>query len=72
MRCRTFTIDPVLEWVEKYENIDGRFRFFEVYARFLHLPTDWEASSFNENRWLNGCGTYSQAFQALHAEQGQK
>ena len=37
MRCRTFTIDPVLEWVEKYENIDGRFRFFEVYARFSPL-----------------------------------
>ena len=37
MRCRTFTIDRVLEWVEKYENIDGRFRFFEVYARFSPL-----------------------------------
>ena len=37
MRCRTFTIDRVLEWVEKYENIDGRFRFFEVYASFSPL-----------------------------------
>jgi hypothetical protein len=27
----------VLEWVKKYENIDGRFRFFEVYARFSPL-----------------------------------
>jgi hypothetical protein len=32
MRCRAFKIDRVLEWVEKYENIDGRFCFFEVYA----------------------------------------
>ncbi len=32
MRCREFTIDRVLEWVEKYENIDGHFCFFEVYA----------------------------------------
>ncbi len=23
-----------MEWVEMYENIDGCFRFFEVYARF--------------------------------------
>jgi hypothetical protein len=37
MRCRAFTIDRVLEWVEKYKNIDGRFRFFEVYARFSPL-----------------------------------
>jgi hypothetical protein len=27
----------VLEWVKKYENIDGHFRFFEVYARFSPL-----------------------------------
>ena len=27
----------MLEWVEKYENIDGRFCFFEVYARFFPL-----------------------------------
>jgi hypothetical protein len=27
----------VLEWVEKYENIDGRFCFFEVYAHFSPL-----------------------------------
>jgi hypothetical protein len=37
MRCRTFTIDRLLKWVEKYKNIDGRFRFFEVYARFSSL-----------------------------------
>ncbi len=37
MRCRAFTIDRVLEWVEKYENIDARFCFFEVYARFSPL-----------------------------------
>jgi hypothetical protein len=37
MRCRAFTIDHVLEWVEKYENIDLCFRFFEVYARFSPL-----------------------------------
>ena len=27
----------MVEWVEKYENIDGRFRFFEAYARFSPL-----------------------------------
>jgi hypothetical protein len=27
----------VEEWVEKYENIDGRVRFFEVYACFSSL-----------------------------------
>jgi hypothetical protein len=27
----------VLEWVEKYKNIDGNFRFFEVYAPFSPL-----------------------------------
>jgi hypothetical protein len=37
MRCRTFTIDRVLEWVEKYKNIDWRFCFFEVYACFSPL-----------------------------------
>jgi hypothetical protein len=37
MRCREFTIDRVLEWVEKYKNIDGRFCFFEVYAHFSPL-----------------------------------
>jgi hypothetical protein len=37
MRCRAFTIDRVLEWVEKYKNIDGRFCFFVVYARFSPL-----------------------------------
>jgi hypothetical protein len=37
IRKRTFTLDRVLEWVEKYENIDGRFRFFEAYARFSPL-----------------------------------
>ncbi len=26
-----------MEWVEKYENIDGRFRFFEAYACFSPL-----------------------------------
>ncbi len=36
-RCREFTIDRELEWVEKYKNIDGRFPFFEVYARFSPL-----------------------------------
>ena len=25
------------EWIEKYKNIDGRFRFFEAYARFSPL-----------------------------------
>jgi hypothetical protein len=25
MRCREFTIDRVLEWVEKYKKIDGLF-----------------------------------------------
>jgi hypothetical protein len=37
MRCREFTIDRVLEWVEKYKNIDGRFCFFEVCACFSPL-----------------------------------
>ena len=37
MRCRAFKIDRVLEWVEKYENIDGRFCFFEIYACFSPL-----------------------------------
>ncbi len=37
MRCRAFTIDSVLEWVEKYKNINWRFRFFEVYAHFSPL-----------------------------------
>jgi hypothetical protein len=27
----------VVEWVEKYENIDGRFCFFEAYAHFSPL-----------------------------------
>ena len=36
-RNRKFTLAHVLEWVEKYENIDGRFRFFEAYARFSSL-----------------------------------
>jgi hypothetical protein len=27
----------VVEWVEKYENIDGRCRFFEAYSRFSPL-----------------------------------
>ena len=30
------------------------------------LPTGWEATSFNEERWLNGCGTHGKAVQALH------
>ncbi len=33
-RKRTFTLDCVVEWVEKYESIDGRFCFFEAYAHF--------------------------------------
>jgi hypothetical protein len=37
MRCREFKIDCVLEWVEKYKNIDGCFHFFEVYACFSIL-----------------------------------
>ncbi len=36
-RKRNFTLDRVVEWVEKYENIDGRFCFFEAYARFSPL-----------------------------------
>ena len=36
-RNKKFTFAHVLEWVEKYENIDGRFRFFEAYARFSSL-----------------------------------
>ncbi len=36
-RNRLFTLGHVLEWVEKYEHIDGRFRFFEAYARFSSL-----------------------------------
>ena len=36
-RKRNFTLDCVVEWVEKYENIDGQFRFFEAYARFSPL-----------------------------------
>jgi hypothetical protein len=27
----------MLEWVEKYENIDGRFHFFEAYTHFSSL-----------------------------------
>jgi hypothetical protein len=34
---RNFTLDCVVEWVEKYENIDGRFCFFEAYACFSPL-----------------------------------
>jgi hypothetical protein len=37
IRCREFTIDLVLEWVEKYDTNDGRFCFFEVYACFSPL-----------------------------------
>ncbi len=36
-RKRKFTLDRVVEWVEKHENIDGRFRFFEAYACFSFL-----------------------------------
>ena len=36
-RNKKFTLAHVLEWVEKYENIDGRFCFFEAYARFSSL-----------------------------------
>jgi hypothetical protein len=50
----------------------GAFVSLRYMLIFSTLPTGWEAYSFNEERWLNGCGTYSQAFQALHAKQGQK
>jgi hypothetical protein len=36
-RKRKFTLDRVVEWVEKYENIDGCFCFFEAYACFSPL-----------------------------------
>jgi hypothetical protein len=36
-RKRKLTLDRVVEWVEKYENIDGCFRFFEAYACFSPL-----------------------------------
>jgi hypothetical protein len=58
-----------VEWVEKYENIDGRFRFFEACLIFSSLPTGWEASLLNEEHWLNGCGTHGKAIQALHPHQ---
>ncbi len=35
--CRAFTLDHVVEWVEKYENMDERFHFFETYVRFSQL-----------------------------------
>ncbi len=37
IRKRNFTLDRVVEWVEKYEIIDGRFCFFEAYACFSPL-----------------------------------
>ncbi len=36
-RKSNFTLDCMVEWVEKYENVDGRFRFFEAYAHFSPL-----------------------------------
>jgi hypothetical protein len=36
-RKRTFTLDCVVEWVEKYENIDGCFCFFKAYVCFSPL-----------------------------------
>jgi hypothetical protein len=33
-RKTMFTLDLVLELMEKYENIDGHFRFFEAHAHF--------------------------------------
>jgi hypothetical protein len=58
-RKRKFTLDRVMEWVEKYENIDGRFCFFDACARFSPLYQQIvEATSFNEEHWLNGCGMH--------------
>jgi hypothetical protein len=37
MRCREFTIDRALEWVEKYKNIYWCFCFFVLYACFSPL-----------------------------------
>jgi hypothetical protein len=36
-RKRKITLDHMVEWVEKYENIDGHFCFFEAYAHFSPL-----------------------------------
>ena len=36
-RKRNFTLDRVVEWVKEYENIDGRFCYFQAYAHFSPL-----------------------------------
>jgi hypothetical protein len=36
-RKRTFTLDSVLEWVEKYENIDGAFVSLKHMVVSLHF-----------------------------------
>jgi hypothetical protein len=37
IRKRKFTLDHVVEWVEKYENIDGHFCFVKAYAHLSPL-----------------------------------
>jgi hypothetical protein len=36
-RKRKFTLDRMVEWAEKYENIDWRFCLLEAYAHFSPL-----------------------------------
>lgn len=33
MKNVNFTIDEVVDWVEKYDGLAGRLRFFDVYAK---------------------------------------
>jgi hypothetical protein len=44
----------------------GTFISLKHVLVFSSLPTGWEASSFNEERWLNECGMHGKAIQELH------
>jgi hypothetical protein len=45
-RKRKFTLDHVVEWVEKYEYIDGHFHFFEKHMLMFLLFTNRLESVF--------------------------
>ena len=54
--CRAFTLDHVVEWVEKYENMDERFCFFETCVRFSQMYQLIEKSllsTLDKVCWLN-------------------
>jgi hypothetical protein len=60
-------------WWKSTKILMGAFISLKYMLLFSTLLTGWEASSFNEECWFNGYGTYGQAFQALHPHQeGQK